>query len=343
MKNPYEVLGVAKNASSADIKKAYKKLAMKHHPDKNQGKKDSEEKFKDISQAYDTIGDEKKRKEFDSMENQERARRSTPNNRENAGFDEGAFSDIFGNFMGGRNNPRPQKKELGEVSIRVNISLKDFVLQNPISFKFRRMETCKVCNESGCKSGANPVKCGTCHGQGSVMSQLGPFSMPQQCPTCHGSGSIIRKGDECLNCNGKGLSEVISTLSIKIPISATNPDHSTFVYKGEGHQTKNGNSDLIINVKIREDNDFYISKDELHKNIELTFAQAALGGSFLLETFSKKINVKIPAGIQTGQRLKIKNEGIARGDLFLSVKVVTPTNISHEQKRLIEELRKLDK
>lgn len=362
----YEVLGVEKTATADEIKKAYRKLAVKYHPDRNPGDKEAEEKFKEATEAYEVLSDEQKRPLYDQY--------GFAGLDGSAGFGGAGgfgnshafhdFSDLFGGMGGGfgdifegifgsssRSSSRragPSSPQQGS-SLRydLNIKFKDAVYGTKAEIKFNHNESCSVCKGSGIAAGGTRKTCSTCNGSGQIRRQAGFFAVQQTCPACHGEGATIDK--PCTACRGEGVEVKTKRVTLNIPAGVD--DGKRIVIHGEGDAGKNGGSagDLVILIHVDGDEYFERSEQDLYCAVPVSMSQAALGASILITTLDgKKIDFKLPQGIQNGKLLRIKNEGVPfinssrKGDLYIKVIVQTPSKLNSKQKELLEEFLKLE-
>lgn len=360
----YEVLGVDKGASADEIKKAYRKLAVKYHPDRNPGDKEAEEKFKEATEAYEILSDDQKRPLYDQYGfagvdgNSGFGGGGFGNSHAFHDFSDlfggmgGGFSDIFeGIFGGGRSSSRrasPNAPQQGQ-SLRydLDISFKDAVYGTKADIKFSHNEKCSLCGGSGAAAGGSRKNCPTCGGAGQIRRQAGFFAVQQTCPDCRGEGSVIDK--PCSKCRGTGVEEKSKRVTLTIPAGVD--DGKRIAIHGEGDAGKNGgpSGDLIIVLHVDSHPNFVRNGQDLYCAIPVTMAQAALGDTIVITTLDgKKIDFKLPAGTQNGKMLRIKNEGVPvingnrKGDLYLKIVVQVPVKMSSRQKELLEEYLKLD-
>ncbi|MCQ2588027.1 MAG: molecular chaperone DnaJ [Treponema sp.] len=357
----YEVLGVEKTASQDEIKKAYRKLAVKYHPDRNPGDKEAEEKFREATAAYEVLSDEKKRPMYDQygfagvegMDQGGGAQYSHAFHDFSDLFGGGGFGDIFesifgGGFGGGSRSSRRQGPAAGE-SLRydLNISLKDAVYGTSTEIHFRHNEACEACNGTGAESGSGRKTCPTCNGMGQVRQGNGFFSIQQTCPTCRGKGSIVEK--PCSACRGKGFQEKNKTVSMKIPAGVD--DGKRILIRGQGNAGENGGpaGDLIVVLNIEPHQFFERDDINLYCAVPVSMTQAALGCEIEIEGLdSKKISFKIPDGTTNGKLLRIKGEGVPianstkKGDLYVKIIVETPSHLSSKQKDLLKQFMEIE-
>ncbi|MEQ4675710.1 molecular chaperone DnaJ [Providencia vermicola] len=339
----YQVLELEKNASEKDIKRAYKRLAMKYHPDRNQGNKDeSEEKFKEIKEAYEVLSDEQKRAAYDQYGH---AAFEQGGMGGGGGFGGGAdFSDIFGDvfgdiFGGGRRQQRPSRGS--DLQYNMELTLEEAVRGVTKEIRIPTLETCDVCHGNGAKPGTSADTCSTCHGMGQVHMRQGFFSVQQPCPTCHGRGKVIK--DPCNKCHGHGRVERYKTLSVKIPAGVDTGDRVRL--SGEGEAGENGApaGDLFVQVHVLPHNIFERDGNNLHCEVPINFADAALGGEIEVPTLDGRVKLKIPAETQTGKIFRMKGKGVKsvrgglQGDLMCHIVVETPVKLNEKQKALLKE------
>jgi molecular chaperone DnaJ len=340
----YEVLGVDKSAGEREIKKAYKKLAMKYHPDRTQGDKAKEEKFKEIQEAYEILTDSQKRAAYDQY-----GHAGVDPNRGGAGFGGGGadfgdiFGDVFGDIFGGGGRGGRQSRARQGADLRYNLemTLEEAVRGKEVEIRVPTLVECEVCDGSGAKPGTKPKTCPTCHGSGQVQMRQGFFAVQQTCPTCSGRGKII--SDPCTNCHGQGRLEKTKTLSVKVPAGVDTGDRIRL--SGEGEAGENGApaGDLYVQVHVKEHKIFQRDGNNLYCEVPLSFTTAALGGELNVPTLDGKVKLKVSAETQTGRMFRLRGKGVksvrsgAVGDLMCKVVVETPVNLSAKQKALLEE------
>jgi molecular chaperone DnaJ len=345
----YEVLGVTKNASDEDIKKAYRKLAMKHHPDRNQGaaSKKSEEQFKEAKEAYEMLSDPQKRAAYDQY-----GHAGVDPNLGGRGGPEGfggfaeAFGDIFGDIFGGSGRARgaggQQVYRGSDLSYAMEISLEEAAHGKETQIRIPTWDACETCKGSGAKPGTSPISCTSCHGSGTVQMRQGFFSIQQTCPTCHGSGRIIP--EPCLTCHGQGRIKKNKTLEVKIP-SGIN-EGMRIRSSGNGEPGPNGgpNGDLYIEIRIKPHDIFERDGDDLHCTVPVAMTSAALGGAIEVPTLGGKAEIDLPEGTQHGKTFRLRGKGIKGvrssypGDLYCHVSVETPIKLTEHQRKLLKEL-----
>ena len=339
----YEVLGVDKSAGEREIKKAYKKLAMKYHPDRTQGDKGLEDKFKEIQEAYEILSDSQKRAAYDQY-----GHAGVDPNRGGGGFGGGAdFGDIFGDvfgdiFGGGRGGRQSRARQGSDLRYNLELTLEEAVRGKSVDIRVPTLVECEVCDGSGAKKGSSPKTCPTCHGNGQVQMRQGFFAVQQTCPTCSGKGKIIE--DPCNSCHGHGRKEKTKTLNVKIPAGVDTGDRIRL--SGEGEAGENGAppGDLYVQVHVREHDIFKRDGNNLYCEVPLSFTTAALGGELEVPTLDGKVKLKISPETQTGRMFRLRGKGVksvrsgAMGDLMCKVVVETPVNLSSRQKELLQEL-----
>jgi molecular chaperone DnaJ len=344
----YEILGVPKNASDEDIKKAYRKLAMKHHPDRNQGDaaKTAEEKFKEAKEAYEMLSDAQKRAAYDQYGHAgvDPNMRGGPGDGFSGGFAE-AFGDIFGDMFGqsrGRGAGGRQVYRGSDLSYAMEITLEEAAKGKDAQIRIPSWDNCGTCHGSGAKPGTQVKTCATCHGSGSVQMRQGFFSVQQTCPHCHGSGKIIP--EPCTTCHGQGRIKRQKTLEVKIPAGID--DGMRIRSAGNGEPGTNGGpaGDLYIEIRLRKHDIFERDGDDLHCSVPISMVTAALGGEIEVPTLQGKAAIDIPEGTQTGKQFRLRGKGIKGirssypGDLYCHITVETPVKLTEHQRKLLREL-----
>jgi molecular chaperone DnaJ len=342
----YKVLDLARNSPEADIKKAYRRLAMKFHPDRNPGDKEAEEKFKEAKEAYEILSDAQKRSIYDQHGHAgiEASRNASAGG---GGFHgPEAFSDIFGDvfgdiFGGGRRGGNSQVFRGADLRYEVELDLSEAVFGHTLEIDVKKLVECEICGGSGAAKGSNPVTCDTCGGNGQVRVSQGFFTLQQTCPHCRGSGRIVR--NPCDNCLGQGRVRRSKKLSVKIPAGVDTGDRVRL--GGEGEAGRNGGppGDLYVEVHVREHAIF--ERDGVHLSCEvpISFATAVLGGKVEVPTLDGQVVLTIPAESQSGRVFRLREKGVksvrgnARGDLFCRCVVETPVNLSAEQRALLKQ------
>ncbi|AUL99497.1 molecular chaperone DnaJ [Zoogloeaceae bacteirum Par-f-2] len=346
----YDVLGVNRDASDDEIKKAYRKLAMKYHPDRNPGNKDAEEKFKEAKEAYEILSDAQKRGAYDRYGHAgvDPSMGAGPGAAQ--GFDgfSDAFSDIFGEiFGGGRGGGRSNVYRGADLRYNLEISLEEAARGADKTIRIPTVEACDTCHGSGARPGTQPKVCPTCGGAGQVRIQQGFFSIQQTCPKCHGSGHIIP--DPCPTCHGTGRVKRQKTLEVKIPAGID--EGMRLRHAGHGEPGVNGGppGDLYVEIHIRKHPVFERDHDDLHCEMPISFTTAALGGEIEIPTLDGIARLKIPPETQTGKVFRLRGKGIknvrshAPGDLLCHVVVETPVDLTERQRDLLREFEELSK
>ncbi|MDP1655615.1 MAG: molecular chaperone DnaJ [Hylemonella sp.] len=344
----YEILGVPKNASEDDIKKAYRKLAMKHHPDRNQGDsaKVAEEKFKEAKEAYEMLSDAQKRAAYDQYGHAgvDPNMRGGPGEGFSGGFAE-AFGDIFGDMFGqqrGRGAGGRQVYRGSDLSYAMEITLEEAARGKDAQIRVPSWDNCSTCHGSGAKPGTQVKTCSTCHGSGSVQMRQGFFSVQQTCPHCHGSGKIIP--EPCTSCQGQGRIKRQKTLEVKIPAGID--DGMRIRSAGNGEPGTNGGppGDLYIEIRLRKHDIFERDGDDLHCAVPISIVTASLGGEIEVPTLAGKAAIDIPEGTQTGKQFRLRGKGIKGirssypGDLYCHITLETPVKLTEHQRKLLREL-----
>jgi molecular chaperone DnaJ len=344
----YQTLGVNRDASDEEIKKAYRKLAMKYHPDRNPDSKDSEEKFKEAKEAYEVLTDPKKRPAYDQYGHAGVDQSMGGAGAGGAGGFADAFGDIFGDIFGGRSGgSRGGPARGSDLRYNLEITLEEAARGTTTKIKIPSYESCDVCNGSGAKPGTKPITCTTCNGAGAVNMRAGPFQMQQTCPTCHGSGKIIP--DPCKACAGVGRVKRSKTLEVKIPSGVDTDDRIRLSNEGEPGQQGGPNGDLYVVVNLKPHAVFQRDGADLHCEMPISFATAALGGEIDIPTLDGKAQIKIPAETQSGQTFRLRSKGIKpvrasiAGDLYCHVALETPVNLTSRQREILKEFEEISK
>jgi molecular chaperone DnaJ len=341
----YKVLEVARNATEAEIKKAYRRLAMKFHPDRNPEDKEAEEKFKEAKEAYEVLTDAQKRAAYDQFGH---AGVDAARGAGGGGFTAAdAFGDIFGDvfgdiFGGGGRRSRTQVFRGADLRYELELNLDQAVFGDSVDIEFQTLVECGTCNGSGAAKGSSPVTCDTCGGQGQVRVTQGFFSVQQTCPRCRGRGQVI--STPCDACHGQGRVRRAKTLSVKIPAGVDNGDRIRL--SGEGESGRNGGpaGDLYVEVHVREHPIFERDGSHLSCEVPIAFATAALGGEVEVPTLDGHVRLKIPPETQSGRVFRLREKGVKPvrggpvGDLFCRVAVETPVKLTAEQRELVRKL-----
>jgi len=351
----YETLGINRNASKDEIKGAYRKLAMKYHPDRNPNDKNAETKFKNATEAYQILSDPNKKNNYDQF-GHSAFENMNGGQGDFGGFDSGSFSDIFddffGDFMGsGRGRTSGRKRARGQrgsdLKINLAISLEEAYQGKKTTFNINSTDKCETCGGSGAKPGSNPKICPTCGGAGRVRSQQGFFTVQQTCPDCRGEGEIV--GSPCKDCNGFGTQKKKKTLSIQIPKGVDDGTRIRLSGKGEAGSKGGADGDLYVYIQVKTHDLFEREEENLYYELPISLANASLGTSIEVPNIDgSKSKVKIPAGTQSGKQLRLRDKGMpilrsgGYGDLYLQVKVETPVSLNKEQKELLEKFKDLE-
>ena len=343
----YEVLGVSKGASERDIKKAYKRLAMKYHPDRTQGDKEKEEQFKEVKEAYEVLNDDQKRAAYDQYGH---AAFEQGGMGSSGGFGGGAdFGDIFGDvfgdiFGGGRGGRGGQSRARRGSDLRYNLemTLEEAVKGKSVEIKVPTYVSCEPCGGSGAKKGTQPKTCSTCHGHGQVQMRQGLFAVQQTCPTCGGQGKVI--SDPCTSCRGQGRVEKTKTLNAKIPAGVDTGDRIRLSGEGEAGEHGAPAGDLYVQVHVKDHPIFVRDENNLYCEVPISFTTAALGGEIEVPTLEGKVKLKIPKETQTGKMFRLRGKGVksvrstSAGDLMCKVVIETPVNLTGDQVDLLRQL-----
>ncbi len=338
----YEVLGLQKGATEVEIKKAYRRLAMKFHPDRNPDDATAEEKFKEASEAYEVLSDAEKRQAYDRFGH-------AGIDPSSGGFGQGAsfqdiFSDVFGDIFsggGGRSRGGPQRG--ADLRYTLELDLEQAVGGDKVEIRVPVLSTCDECDGSGAKSGTGRKTCPECSGAGQIRVAQGFFSLQQTCPRCRGAGSIIT--DPCRACGGQGRVEKRKTLSVNIPPGVDTGDRIRLSGEGEGGLAGGPPGDLYVQVAVREHPIFVRDGRNLYCEVPISFVDAALGGELEVPTLDGRVKLKIPPETQTGKLFRLRGKGVtpvrggSTGDLMCRVVVETPINLTDKQKALLQEFR----
>jgi molecular chaperone DnaJ len=347
----YTVLGLNRDASEEDLKKAYRKLAMKHHPDRN-SEEGSEDKFKEAKEAYEVLSDPKKRAAYDQF--------GHAGVDASAGFGGGrgpgpegfggfadAFGDIFGEIFGQGRGGRGNGMFRGaDLRYNLELSLEEAARGTEAKIRIPTLEQCATCHGTGAKAGTQPKTCTTCGGRGEVRVSQGFFSIQQTCPTCHGTGKIVT--DPCETCDGAGRTRKHKTLSVKIPAGVDQDDRIRLAGEGEAGVNGGPSGDLYVVVQLKPHPVFQREGADLHCEMPISFATSALGGEIEIPTLDGQAKIKIPAETQTGQVFRLRNKGIrpvrgsVTGDLYCHVVLETPVKLTSRQKELLREFEAIN-
>lgn len=341
----YKLLGVERNASDAEIKKSYRSMAMKFHPDRNKDNPEAAEvKFKQIKEAYEVLSDAQKRSAYDQFGHAGVDGSMGGGGR--GGFTSESFSDVFGDVFGdifgggGRQRSGPQRGS--DIRYNLELSLEEAVGGTESKLRVPVLVACKECDSTGAKKGSSPVICSTCHGHGQVRMQQGFFSVQQTCPTCRGSGKQIK--DPCGVCRGEGRVQETKTLSAKIPAGVDTGDRIRLAGEGEAGERGAPAGDLYVQIHVKDHAIFTRDGANLYCEVPISFGTACLGDEISVPTLQGKVMLKVPSETQTGKLFRLRGKGVkpvrggAVGDLICKVNIETPVHLTKEQKALIEQL-----
>lgn len=355
----YEVLGVARSASKEEIKKAYRKLAMQHHPDKNPGNKESEALFKEASHAADVLLDEQKRKMYDQF-GHDGAQMGGGQGPFGGGFQGGdfgdlgdIFGDIFGDILGGGRGGRGGGRRGGrrvvagdDLQTEMTITFEEAAFGVEKEIQITRSCVCETCQGTGAKKGSGPVTCDMCQGHGEVRRQQGFFTIAQPCPKCHGQGQMIK--DPCETCHGRGRNKKREKLSVKVPAGIDEGQRLKLSQQGDAGMNGGPAGDLYVLINIQEHEFFKREEYDVLCEVPISFSQAAIGTEIEVPTLGGRVSMKIPEGTQSGQKMKLRNKGITKlggygfGDQIITIHVETPTKLNKEQREIFARLAELE-
>jgi molecular chaperone DnaJ len=356
-KDYYEILGVKKGASDAELKKAFRKLARKYHPDVNPSDKTAETKFKEMNEAYEVLSDPKKRQQYDQFGHaafDAGFGQSAGPGQGFGGFSQGAdffrsgggagYEDIFGNIFGNRARPSgPAKGE--DITYSVEVDLEDAIFGRTMQVDLQREVTCSTCNGSGAQPGTSRKTCPTCMGSGSITQGKGFMQFAQPCPTCRGEGTI--NPNPCRTCGGNGVVQKTERINVKIPPGVDNGSKVRVAGMGGAGERNGPAGDVYIVTKVRSHGYFERKGDNLYSEAKVTMKEAAFGDKIEIPTVDGTVSLTLPQGVQTGQQLKLKGKGVPHfggggvGDHYVTIKVVTPTGLSEHAKELLREIDKM--
>lgn len=338
----YEVLSVQKNCSEGDLKKSYRRMAMKFHPDRNPDNEEAEHKFKEVKEAYEILSDSQKRAAYDQF-GHAGVDPSQGGGRGGAsgfsGFGD-IFEDIFGGGRGGQGSASAAYRG-SDLQYNLELTLEEAVFGTTVDIRIPAKKTCESCDGTGANEGSQPETCGTCQGQGQVRIQQGFFSVQQTCPHCRGAGTII--SDPCGDCNGEGRVEENKTLEVKIPEGVDTGDRIRLSGEGEAGINGGPGGDLYVQMHLKPHDLFTREGNDLHCEMPVRFTEAALGGTLKVPTLSGEVNLKVPPETQTGKVFRLRGKGVKSvrssivGDLLCRIDVETPVNLTAKQKKLLEQ------
>jgi len=365
-KDYYQILGVPKNATLADIRKAYRKLAQQHHPDANAGNKEAEERFKEVSAAYDVIGDAEKRKQYDRVRDMVGSGAGGffggaggpgggyggfPGGArvrvENIG-DIGDLGDIFGNLFGGVGGGRASRRQPArgaDLETEVRVAFEQAMTGTTVPVKIRGAATCSTCGGTGAEPGTTPITCPQCGGSGQVTVNQGLFQMAQPCPRCRGAGRIVEH--PCATCRGTGHVQATRKFQVKIPAGVSDGTRIKLAGRGEAPRSAGQPGDLYVVVRVQPHEVFGRKGNDLTMDLPVSFAEAALGANVKVPTLNGPVTLKVPAGTPTGKTFRVRGKGAptrnGAGDLLVTVKVDVPRKLSREQKDLLRQLQETER
>ena len=351
MTNPYETLGVAKNASADEIKKAYRKLARQYHPDRNPGDKAAEDRFKEVQTAYDLLSDTEKRKQYDRFGANGRPGFGGANFNFGGDFDLGDLGDIFGGLFGGARGGRARQERRGvrgdDLEATVNLSFEDSLEGIETKIPVEVDAPCRECGGSGAQPGTAPVICPECNGRGVKVESQGLFGLSQPCPRCRGNGTVIEK--PCPKCHGTGSERRTKRYTVRIPAGVK--DGTRIRLKGKGEPGANGGpaGDLHVVTRVAESPLYERRGADLVVNVPVTYAEAALGAKVDVPTPEGPVSLKVPAGSEDGKLLRIRGRGApklggpGRGDVLARVRIDVPKKLTKREREAIEELQKVER
>ena len=343
----YDVLGVSKNASEADLKKAYRRMAMKYHPDRNTGDEavEAEKNFKEVKEAYEVLSDPQKRAAYDQFGHAgvDPSMGGGPGGFGGAANFSDIFGDVFGDIFGGaRGGPRVHRGS--DLRYNLQLTLEEAVAGTEAKIRVPTLVRCNVCKGTGARKGTSPKTCSTCDGHGQVRMQQGFFSVQQTCPTCRGQGTVVE--DPCTACHGQGRVQQHKTLSVKVPPGVDTGDRIRLAGEGEAGEHGGPPGDLYVQVAVKEHPIFTREDSHLFCEVPISVVTAALGGELEVPTLTSKVMLKIPPGTQTGKLFRMRGKGVkpvrggAVGDLLCRVVVETPVNLTETQRELLREFEK---
>jgi molecular chaperone DnaJ len=348
----YDILSVSRTATDQEIKSAYRRLAVKYHPDKNPNDATAEEKFKEAAEAYSVLSDPEQRRRYDRFGHAGVSSSAGAGNWGAPGFggiedilgDLFGFGDVFGGARGGGRRSTAQRG--ADLRYDLEITLEEAAKGMTAQLRIPRLETCDTCKGSGTKAGTQPETCSTCSGTGQVRYQQGFFSVARTCHVCRGAGRVIK--DPCATCHGAGRVEREKQLEVKIPAGVETGSRLRVSGEGESGVQGGAPGDLYVVIHVAAHEQFERQGSNLYEAVPITFAQAALGAEIMVKTLDAEEKLKIPMGTQTGTVFRLRGKGMpalggrGRGDLFVSVTVMTPTSLTREQRKLLEQLAEVE-
>ncbi|XBC40882.1 MAG: molecular chaperone DnaJ [Buchnera aphidicola (Nurudea yanoniella)] len=341
----YKILGVNQSSDERDIKTAYKKLAMKYHPDRNQGNKTAEEKFKKIKEAYEVLNDAKKRAAYDQYghaafeQGNSNTSTFTHSFSTNSDFSD-IFGDVFGDIFNGNRTRKPSKGS--DLRYNMQLTLEEAVRGVTKKIRIPTLQTCSSCYGHGTQSKSKPQNCQKCHGRGNIQMRKGFFTVQQTCPQCKGKGTVIQF--PCYTCSGHGRIEKPKILSVKIPAGVNTDDRIRLSNEGEAGENGANSGDLYVQITVKKHPIFEREENNLYCEVPINFSMAALGGNIEVPTIDGKVKLKVPSETQSGKLFRIKEKGVKsiqsnkKGDLLCRIIVETPVNLNQTQKQLLYQL-----
>ena len=339
----YEVLGVSRDTADRDIKKAYRRMAMKFHPDRNPGDAESGDKFKEVNEAYEVLSDAQKKAAYDQYGHAGVEQGAGGHGGFDGGFSD-IFGDVFGDIFGGGGGRRRSSVQRGaDLRYNLDLSLEDAVRGVEKAIRVPTLVGCEPCHGSGAKPGTSAKVCGTCGGNGQVRMQQGFFSVQQTCPTCRGEGKVI--SEPCSSCRGQGRVEQVKTLSVKIPPGVDTGDRIRLSGEGEAGSHGGPAGDLYVQVNVRKHPIFERDGRDLYCEIPISFVDAALGGELEVPTLNGRVKLRVPAETQTGKLFRLRGKGVTpvrggpMGDLLVRVILETPVSLTSRQKELLKDFQ----
>ncbi|MBL7545924.1 MAG: molecular chaperone DnaJ [Bdellovibrionaceae bacterium] len=351
----YQTLGVARDADGDTIKKAYRKLAMQFHPDRNPGDKEAEDKFKEAAEAYDVLSNPEKRSQYDRFGHaafKQSGGRGFGGGFENADDIFASFGDIFGDFfgMGGQkrsSRSRTEPRKGADLRYLCEITLKDIITGLEKEVEFETDENCKDCNGTGAEKGSQVETCSMCGGQGQVVTRQGFFSMQTACPQCRGEGQVIKK--PCRTCKGSGRSSKSKRIQVTIPAGVDTGTRLRIAGEGEGGYRGGPSGDLYVEIRVKDDAKYERHDSDLHTILKVPYVQLLLGGHVMVDTLTTEEKLEIPKASQPGSQVRLVGHGFPslrsqrRGDMFFHLEAEYPKKVSSDEEKLLKEIAKLYK